>query len=146
MKILTQGKGGLKGFHGYVGDKTNMCDSFGNPLSVGDVVITSNQDDFSKKNRYLGNEYGIAFVCEEKTNIANWTNENKQYIMGIADIWNDTAFSDYKIDFTGDYWDALYALMDGWIVHKIKDFKDVVDGERIEFLYVEELGQIKSEF
>lgn len=137
MKILTQENQGMRGFHGRIGDPTNMFDSFGNPLFVGDVVITSNQDKFSKQNQYLGNEYGIAFVCEENTSIANWTGRDHQYVMGIATIWDSDVFKNIPIDFN---WDELYEQMDGWIVHKIKDYSQLAIGERIGFLYVDELS------
>lgn len=139
MKIITQKDGGMKGFHGFVGDKTNMFDSFGNPLFVGDIVITVNQDEFSRKNRYLGNEYGIDFVCEEKTDIANWTNRNFQYIMGIADTWNNEVFENNVINFEEEYWDELCTLMDGWIIRKIKDHSQLAIGERIDFLFIEDV-------
>lgn len=139
MKILTQQNMGMKGFHGYIGDQTNMFDSFGEPLYVGDIVIVSNQDKFAKQNHYLGNEYGIAFVCEEVYEIVNWTNKNQQYIMGIADIWNNNVFAENHINFDDDYWENLINLMGGWIVHKIKDHSKLAIGECIEFIYVEEV-------
>jgi hypothetical protein len=140
MKIITQTDGGMRGFHGFVGDKTNMSDSFGNPLSIGDVVIVSNQDEFAKQNKWLGNEYGIAFVCEEKTEIANWTGQNHQYIMGIAAIWDSEVFKNNEINYEDDYWDDLYNLMNGWIVHKIKDHNKLAIGEQIDFLFIEDVN------
>lgn len=136
MRILTQSDQGVSGFHGRIGDETNMQDSFGNNLYVGDVVIVSNQNEFEKANKYLGEEYGISFVCEEKTDVANWTGQDKQYIMGIADSWNSHVFKKHLIDFQTDYWDELHKLMNGWIVHKVKDHRDLAIGERIGFLYV----------
>jgi hypothetical protein len=141
VKILTQGNG-LKGFHGRVGDLTNMFDSFGNELYVGDVVIISNQDQYSKQNKYLGNEYGLSFVCEENTDIADWTNHNHQYVNGIASIWDSDVFGANPVDFSSDYWDALLERSEGWIVHKIKDHKNLAIGERIEFLYVDEVDEL----
>jgi hypothetical protein len=140
MRILSQNNEGMKGYHGTLGTPTNMYDSFGNKLFVGDVVIVSNQDRYAKANKYLGDDYGIAFVCEENVSIARFTDENRQYVMGIANIWNDKAFEDYPIDYNTDYWDDLLSSKDGWIVHKVKDWSKVVNGERIGFLYVDEVG------
>jgi len=142
MRILTQAGQGIKGYHGTIGTPTNMFDSFGNPLFVGDIVIISNQDKFSKQNKYLGNEYGIEFVCEENTNIANWTGRNHQYVLGIATVWDSDVFCNNNIDFDSDYWDELYKQMDGWIVHKVKDYKELVISEKIGFLYVDEVEDI----
>ena len=146
VKILTQNGQGLAGFHGRIGAPTKMRDSFGNKLFVGDVVIASNQDAFEKKNKYLGDEYGIDFVCEENIKSAEWTGKNQQYVMGLADHWNSDAFENNAIDFSGDYWDGLQAIMYGWIIHKIKDFDTLAVGERIGFLYVDEVeGVIDDE-
>ena len=139
MRILTQSDGGIKGYHGTVGSTTNMVDSFGNKLFVGDVVVTSNQDDFAKKNGYLGEEYGVHFVCEENTAIANWTGQDQQYVMGIASIWNSGKFNDInKLD-AEEFNDFIWNKMEGWIIHKVKDYKDLVSGEKLGFLYVQDV-------
>lgn len=141
MRILTQAGQGMRGFHGYIGKPTNMFDSFGNPLFVGDLVITSNQDKFSKQNKYLGNEFGVAFVCEEDSNITNWTGRDHQYIMGVSSIWDSEVFERHNIDFNDDYWDLLYDIMEGWIVHKVKDHSLVTNGEKWDFLYVDDVAE-----
>jgi hypothetical protein len=139
MRILTQSDGGIKGYHGDVGSRTNMVDSFGNELFIGDIVVTSNQDEFAKKNGYLGEEYGIHFVCEENITIADWTGQDHQYVMGIASIWDSSKFNDINDLDDEKFNDFLWNKMDGWIVHKVKDYKDLVAGEKLEFLYVQDI-------
>lgn len=134
MKILTQAGQGFQGYHGKVGTPTNMFDSFGEPLFVGDVVKISNQSD-------IGEEYGTHYVCEEDTSIASWTGKNHQYVMSIGGTWNNEFFADHPIDYESDYWDNLLELSDGWIVHKVKDHSQVTIGERWDHLYVDDVDE-----
>ena len=79
MRILSQ-TNDIKGYHGTIGTQTNMYDYRGEKLCVGDVVcLTTFSVDGVKEY-----DFGIEFVCEENTNIANWTGKNHQYVMGIA--------------------------------------------------------------
>ena len=84
MLILSQTKD-MRGYHGTVGTPTNMYDYRGEQLFVGDVVclVTFGVDG---KKAY---DFGIEFVCEENTSIANWTGKNHQYVMGIASTYNN---------------------------------------------------------
>lgn len=130
MIILSQ-TNGIDGYHGTVGTPTNMCDTNGNPLYVGDLVTMYHKDYPDKS---------IGFVCEENHSYAKWTEEENQYVMGIASIWNSERFKQVTARI---YDDAIYEqidnISDGWIIKKVKDFAELVLGEHWEFLYVVEV-------
>lgn len=157
MLIISQENQGIKGYHGTVGAPTNMVDSFLNPLFIGDQVIVSNQSEYEKANKFLGTEYGLDFVIEENPDIANWTSKHQQFVNGIASIWDNHAFDilrssnpnwfispeDREEDEEEEYWDELYQFMGGWIVHKVKDYKDLVVGEKIGYLHIQEVPDME---
>lgn len=95
MIILSQ-TNGIDGYHGTVGTPTNMCDTNGNPLYVGDLVTMYHKDYPDKS---------IGFVCEEIHSYVKWTNEENQYVMGIASIWNSERFKQVTASI---YDDVLY--------------------------------------
>lgn len=145
MKILTQLQQGWRGYHGTLGKVTNMFDSFGEPLFIGDVVLVVNQNEFSRKERYLGNEYGLSFVCEEDVSIVSWTGKSKQYVDGVSSICSNDVFNENSITehfFEGDYWDKLMEITDGWIITKMKSYETLVDGESIGPFHVQEVDRI----
>ena len=136
MLILSQTKD-MKGYHGTIGTPTNMYDYRGMPLFVGDVVCLTIYGDDGKKQ----DDYGIEFVCEENTNIANWTGTNKKYVMGIANIYNDSNFESLDgIDVkSGEWWEKFDKIDDSFRVYKVKDHSFLAIGERIGFLSVVEV-------
>ena len=138
MLILSQTKD-MKGYHGTVGTPTNMYDYRGMPLFVGDVVCLTIYGDDGKKQ----DDYGIEFVCEENTNIANWTGTNKKYVMGIASIYNDSNFESLDgIDVkSGEWWEKFDKIDDSFRVYKVKDHSFLAIGERIGFLSVVEVEE-----
>ena len=138
MLILSQTKD-MKGYHGTVGTPTNMYDYRGLPLFVGDVVCLTIYGDDGKKQ----DDYGIEFVCEENTNIANWTGTNKKYVMGIANIYNDSNFESLDgIDVkSGEWWEKFDKIDDSFRVYKVKDHSFLAIGERIGFLSVVEVEE-----
>lgn len=138
MLILSQTKD-MKGYHGTVGTPTNMYDYRGMPLFVGDVVCLTIYGDDGKKQ----DDYGIEFVCEENTNIANWTGTNKKYVMGIANIYNDSNFESLDgIDVkSGEWWEKFDKIDDSFRVYKVKDHSFLAIGERIGFLSVVEVEE-----
>ena len=73
MRILSQ-TNDVKGYHGTIGTPTNMYDYRGEQLFVGDVVCLATFGVDGKK----AYDFGIEFVCEENTDIANWTGKNHQ--------------------------------------------------------------------
>ena len=138
MLILSQTKD-MKGYHGTVGTPTNMYDYRGMPLFVGDVVCLTIYGDDGKQQ----DDYGIEFVCEENTNIANWTGTNKKYVMGIANIYNDSNFESLDgIDVkSGEWWEKFDKIDDSFRVYKVKDHSFLAIGERIGFLSVVEVEE-----
>lgn len=130
MIILTQTEG-LDGYHGTVGTSTPMCDSYGNPLFVGDLVTMYHKDCPDKS---------IGFICEENHKYANWTGEEKQYVMGIASVWNSERFKDVMASIYDDeILEQIDNICDGWIVNKVKDYAELVIGEHWGFLYVKDV-------
>ena len=138
MLILSKTKD-MNGYHGTVGTPTNMYDYRGMPLFVGDVVCLTTYGDDGKKQ----DDYGIEFVCEENTSIANWTGTNRKYVMGIANINNDSNFESLDgIDVkSGEWWEKLDKIDDSFRVYKVKDHSFLAIGERIGFLSVVEVKE-----
>ena len=138
MLILSKTKD-MNGYHGTVGTPTNMYDYRGMPLFVGDVVCLTTYGDDGKKQ----DDYGIEFVCEENTSIANWTGTNRKYVMGIANIYNDSNFESLDgIDVkSGEWWEKLDKIDDSFRVYKVKDHSFLAIGERIGFLSVVEVKE-----
>ena len=138
MLILSQ-TNDMKGYHGTVGTPTNMYDYRGMPLFVGDVVgLTTYGDDGKKQD-----DYGIEFVCEENTSIANWTGTNKKYVMGIANTYNNSNFElldgiDVKSE---EWWEKFEKIDDNFRVYKVKDHSSLAIGEKIGFLSVVEVKE-----
>ena len=88
-------------------------------------------------------DYGIEFVCEENTNIANWTGTNKKYVMGISNIYNNSNFEllngiDVK---SKEWWEKLEKIDDSFRVYKVKDHSSLAIGEKIDFLSVVEVQE-----
>ncbi len=145
MKILSNIYAtGAQGYHGTIGAMTNMYDSVGNVLFVGDVVsiINTNIDGTYEYN------HGINFVCEENTQIANFTGRNQQFIMGISSVFNSIRFSSILGDHCMENLTDLYEKMEQlqtdkdvvWRVYKVKSHEKLVVGENIESLVVREIG------
>ncbi len=133
MLILSQ-TNDMKGYHGTVGTPTNMYDYRGMPLFVGDVVCLTTYGDDGKKQ----DDYGIDFVCEENTSIANWTGENKKYVMGISNTYNNSNFELLNgIDVESEeWWENFEKIDDSFRVYKVKDHSLLAVGEKIGFLSV----------
>lgn len=138
MLILSPTKD-MKGYHGTVGTPTNMYDYRGMPLFVGDVVcLTTYGDDGKKKD-----DYGIEFVCEENTSIANWTGTNKKYVMGIANTYNSSNFellNGIEVE-SEEWWEKFEKIDDNFRVYKVKDHSSLAIGEKIGFLSVVEVKE-----
>ena len=133
MRILSQ-TNDIKGYHGTIGTPTNMYDYRGERLFVGDVVclVTFGVDE---KKAY---DFGIEFVCEENTSIANWTGKNHQCVMGIASIYNNENFKvldDIELN-TEEWYKKFNAIDNDFRVYKIKDHSQLAIGEKIQFLSV----------
>lgn len=138
MLILSQTKD-MKGYHGTVGTPTNMYDYRGIPLFVGDVVcITTYGDDGQKQD-----DYGIEFVCQENTSIANWTGTDKQYVMGIATTYNNSNFEQLNgMNVESEEWlEKFEKIDDRFRVYKVKDHSFLAIGEKIGFLSVVEIQE-----
>ena len=136
MLILSQ-TNDMKGYHGTVGTPTNMYDYRGMPLFVGDVVCLTTYGDDGKKQ----DDYGIDFVCEENTSIANWTGTNKKYVMGISNTYNSSNFEllngiEVKSE---EWWEKFEKIDANFRVYKVKDHSSLAVGEKIGFLSVVEV-------
>ncbi len=133
MRILSQSND-IKGYHGTIGTPTNMYDYRGEQLFVGDVVCLETFGVDGEK----AYDYGIEFVCEENTSIANWTGKNHQYVMGIASIYNNDNFKVLDgIELNTEEWVEKFNTIDSdFRVYKVKDYSQLATGERIHFLSV----------
>lgn len=111
-----------------------MYDYRGEQLFVGDVVCLATFGDDEKKDY----DYGIEFVCEENTSIANWTGKNRQYVMGIADIYNSDNFKVLDgVELNTEEWYEKFDTIDSdFRVYKVKDHSKLAIGEKIGFLSV----------
>lgn len=124
---------GMDGYHGTVGTPTNMLDTNGEPLFVGDLVTVHSKE----------SDKTVHFVCEENHKYAKWTSTERQYVMGIASIWNSNTFKKANLSASDeDFYEKMDDLSKGWVVKKVKDFKDLVIGEHWGFLYVREVDEV----
>ena len=133
MRILSQ-TNDIKGYHGTIGIPTNMYDYRGEQLFVGDVVCLATFDVDGKKEY----DFGIEFVCEENTSFANWTGKNHQYVMGIANTYNNENFKVLDgVELNTEEWGERFDMIDGdFRVYKVKDHSLLAIGEKINFLSV----------
>lgn len=133
MRILSQTYD-IRGYHGTIGTPTNMYDYRGEKLFVGDVVCLVTYGVDGKK----CDDYGIEFVCEENINIANWTNKNHQYVMGIASTYNNENFKVLDgVKINTEEWGEKFDTIDNdFRVYKVKDHSLLAIGEKINFLSV----------
>lgn len=133
MRILSQ-TNDIKGYHGTIGTPTNMYDYRGERLFVGDVVcLTTFSVDGVKEY-----DFGIEFVCEENTSIAYLTGKNRQYVMGIASIYNNENFKvldDIELN-TEEWYKKFNAIDSDFRVYKVKDYSLLAICEKIGFLSV----------
>ena len=137
MRILSQ-TNDMQGYHGTIGTPTNMYDYCGERLFVGDVVCLVT---FGVNGRQLYN-FGIEFVCEENTSIANWTGKNYQYVMGIADTYNSDNFKVLDgVKINSEEWREKFDTIDSdFRVYKVKDHSLLAIGEKIGFLSVVDIS------
>ena len=137
MRILSQSND-IKGYHGTIGTPTNMYDYRGEQLFVGDVVCLETFGVDGNK----AYDFGIEFVCEENTSIANWTGKNHQYVMGIASTYNNENFKVLDgIEINKEEWEEKFTAIDSdFRVYKVKDHSQLAIGEKIDFLSVIEIA------
>ena len=137
MRILSQ-TSDIKGYHGTIGTPTNMYDYCGKRLYVGDVVCLVTFGDDGKKAYDFGNE----FVCEENTIIADWTGKNHQYVMGLANIYNNEKFKVLDgVELNTEEWCEKFDMIDSdFRVYKVKDHSQLAIGEKIGFLSVVDIS------
>lgn len=142
MRILSQ-TNDMRGYHGTIGTPTNMYDYCGERLFVGDVVCLATFDTDGKK----AYDFGIEFVCEENTSIANWTGRNHQYVMGIADIYNSDNFKILDgVEINSEEWGEKFDTIDtDFRVYKVKDHSLLAIGEKTGFLSVVDISDRPSE-
>ena len=142
MRILSQSND-IYGYHGTIGTPTNMYDYRGERLFVGDVVCLATFGVDGNKTY----DFGIEFVCEENTSIANWTGKNHQYVMGIANIYNSDNFKVLdEVKINSEEWGEKFDTIDGdFRVYKVKDHSQLATGEKIDFLSVIEIADCPTE-
>ena len=133
MLILSQ-TNDMRGYHGTIGTPTNMYDYRGKQLFVGDVVCLTTFGVDGKKDY----DFGIDYVCEENTKIANWTGKNQQYVMGIARTYNNENFKVLDdVELNSEEWFERFDTIDSdFRVYKVKDHSQLAIGEKINFLSV----------
>ena len=142
MRILSQ-TNDIKGYHGTIGTLTNMYDYRGEQLFVGDVVCLATLGDDGKK----AYDFGIEFVCEENIDIANWTGKNRQYVMGIASIYNNENFKVLDgVELNTEEWGEKFDTIDSeFRIWKVKDHSQLAIGEKIGFLSVVDVADYQTE-
>lgn len=142
MRILSQSND-IKGYHGTIGTPTNMYDYRGEQLFIGDVVCLATFGVDEKK----AYDFGIEFVCEENTSIADWTGKNHQYVMGIASIYNNENFKvlDDIEPNTEEWYKKFNAIDSDFRVYKVKDHSQLAIGEKIQFLSVIDVADHPTE-
>ena len=120
-----------------------MYDYRGEQLFVGDVVCLVTYEKKKKK----CDDYGIEFVCEENTSIANWTGKNHQYVMGIADIYNSENFKVLDgVEINSEEWGEKFDTIDrDFRVYKVKDNSLLAIGEKIGLLSVVDISAHTTE-
>ena len=142
MRILSQ-TNDIQGYHGTIGTQTNMYDYRGERLFVGDVVclVTFGVDG---KKEY---DFGIEFVCEENTSIANWTGKNNQYVMGIASTYNSDNFKVLDgVEINSEEWgEKFYTIDRDFRIYKVKDHSLLAIGEKVGFLSVVDISDNPTE-
>lgn len=142
MHILSQ-TNDVKGYHGTIGTPTNMYDYRGEQLFVGDVVCIATFGVDGKK----AYDFGIEFVCEENTDFASWTGKNHQYVMGIADTYNNEKFKVLdEVEINTEGWgEKLYTIDSDFRVYKVKDHSQLAIGEKIQILSVIDVADHSTE-
>ena len=142
MRILSQSND-IKGYHGTIGTPTNMYDYRGEQLFVGDVVCLATFGVDGNK----AYDFGIEFVCEENTSMANWTGKNHQYVMGIASIYNNDNFKVLDgIELNTEEWVEKFNTIDSdFRVYKVKDYSQLAIDEKIGFLSVVDVADHQTE-
>ena len=142
MRILSQSND-IKGYHGTIGTPTNMYDYRGEQLFVGDVVCLATFGVDGNKTY----DFGIEFVCEENTSIANWTGKNRQYVMGIASTYNNENFKVLdRVEPNTEEWGEKFDMIDSdFRVYKVKDHSQLAIGEKIGFLSVVDISGYPTE-
>lgn len=142
MLILSQ-TDDIKGYHGTIGTPTNMYDYRGEKLYVGDVVCLVTYGIDGKK----CDDYGIEFVCEENTSIADWTGKNHQYVMGIGGTYNSDNFKVLEgVKVNSEEWAEKFETIDtDFRVYKVKDHSLLAIGEKVTFLQVVEVADYQPE-
>ena len=142
MRILSQ-TNDMRGYHGTTGTPTNMYDYRGEQLFIGDVVcLTTFGVDGEKEY-----DFGIEFVCEENVDIANFTGKNRQYVMGIASIYNNENFKVLDgVELNTEEWGEKFDTIDSkFRVYKVKDHSLLAIGEKVGFLSVVDISDQPTE-
>ena len=122
-KLLMSGKCRL----GYAGESTELFDSYGEPLSTGDLVALSaynenNPDQFE-------DYYGVEFVCNNEFQDNGL--DKKIFVMGIA----SEHYMYYDGEETDDVENADFQETivcqnhKKWRLRKVKGYENLVDGE-----------------
>ena len=118
---------------GYTGTETDLIDSYGNKLFIGDLVSLSAYD---KDNPELFNDfYGVEFVCDNR--FCNDGLEKHMFVMGIA--------SDHKQKFDDFGGNVVCQNHKEWRLRRVKGYEELVDGERwgaVRVLFVEEADHV----
>ena len=142
MRILSQ-TNDMRGYHGTIGTPTNMYDYRGEQLFIGDVVCLATFGVDGEKEY----DFGIEFVCEENIDIANWTGKNRQYVMGIASIYNNENFKVLDgVELNTEEWVQKFDTIDSkFRVYKVKDNSLLAIGEKTGFLSVVDVSDFQTE-
>ena len=142
MRILSL-TNDMRGYHGTIGTPTNMYDYRGEQLFIGDVVCLATFGVDGEKEY----DFGIEFVCEENIDIANFTGKNRQYVMGIASIYNNENFKVLDgVELDTEEWSEKFDTIDSkFRVYKVKDHSLLAIGEKTGFLSVVDISDQPTE-
>lgn len=91
--------------HGRCGMKTAIIDAVDNQLRVGDIVATATIDEHG-----ICSFNGLSVVFDDRPKLVGREESTGPFVMGL-----------YSVDFSNDD--------NGWYIHRVKKWEDVVEGE-----------------
>ena len=111
-------------FMGICGEPTNLSDSYGEELFVGDLLVV-----FSEEHKNILNMCGLEYVVNDSDSPfimgLKGTHERKTEYYLDGDYSDETNY-DYKIDYYVSN-ENSYELK--WLIKKVKGYESVVNGE-----------------
>lgn len=111
---------------GICGEPTNLTDSYGEELFVGDLVVVFSEEYKSYLNmcdlEYIVNDADVPFIMGLKN---SYQKETEYYLNG--ELSNEKSY-----DFKADYYVSSNSenITSRWLIKKVKGYEDIVVGEK----------------